>query len=396
MILAPFVAGAAVMAIVCCVGAGRKKPTPQGAKGILPRKNDPSDACSRTPLCKKEFAQQMLHYNQFYVTPTCFAMSYLVVGIILLIFGGIFAADADLAHETQTKMYDDTDSAIEIIWDGPTDKPVFLYYFVGGFFKAHRSFQENGYVTSTSYVRTMVKYRSMFDDVLVAPDLDTKGIALPSDVDVKATPCVNNTKNVGFGRQHNFTADAVKGKETCGHIKSPGPIYGSFSMGIDVGTTYYCQAGPPTASAKRRAQCECQTEACLVWASCGAGGTEGKHYKLYGKFPTLAKGKLTISIPQNQWPKSTPIYKENKKPWLYEGQPITKGIMLSTMGAYGGKKGSSFLAQLSLAGGAVMIVLALLQALFHRAKVRDVDEYLRKMRSKHSRGDILGMIKKYA
>merc|ERR1711871_1049977 len=260
MILAPFVAGAAVMAIVCCVGAGRKKPTPQGAKGILPRKNDPSDACSRTPLCKKEFAQQMLHYNQFYVTPTCFAMSYLVVGIILLIFGGIFAADADLAHETQTKMYDDTDSAIEIIWDGPTDKPVFLYYFVGGFFQAHRSFQENGYVTSTSYVRTMVKYRSMFDDVLVAPDLDTKGIAFPSDVDVKATPCVNNTKNVGFGRQHNFTADAVKGKETCGHIKSQDQYMAPFPWvstsarrtTVRLGRPLRLQRGELNVSARRR------------------------------------------------------------------------------------------------------------------------------------------------
>lgn len=321
----------------------------------LPQTNNPKDICHKScfGLCKREFAQQKLPYNRFFVFPACFSIAYFVVGIIAISMGAVFSLDADTVVEVGPVFYEQTDCSITKLpwcmgkitfeWNAETgDKPVFMYYHLTNFYQAHRKFVQNGYsdLVANAFIPQPIQNASMFTDSysLFGPDnspvaMSTDAISFPADVD------------------YFWNAQLPRGGKRFGKKTS-------FADGPGFGNFYYCT---------RYKNCECTTEACLNWRRPSAGtGMRPDFNKLFGRIPGgLKKGKHTVVV-DNMYDASS-----------FGGK---KGIMLSTMGQFGGKRGSTFLGSFSTGFGVVCLVMAVLTTIMKVGKERDLYEYLVKLK----------------
>lgn len=301
-------------------------------------------------LCKREFAQQKLEYKRFFVSPACFCISYFVVGIIAISMGTVLSMDADSVVEVGPIFYDGTNcdflkstsqclGKLTFKWEQDTgDKPVFFYYHITNFYQAHRKFVQNGYsdLVANQFIFQPIQNQSMFTDrysVLnsdaAVVEMKTNAIAFPADID------------------YFWDAQLPEGGLRFGASASvaDGPGFGNFN---------YC---------KRYKNCECKTEACLNWRR-PSGGVDMKpdFYKLYGRIDGgLSKGTYTVVV-DNTYDVSS-----------FGGE---KGIMVSTMGKFGGKRGSSFLGSLSMNFGVACLIMAVLSLIMKVGKERDIEEFI--------------------
>lgn len=343
-----------------------------GGKKTSNESHDPKDVCHKGcfGICRREFAQQTLKYNQFYVKPMCFSLVYAVIGVAVLAMSMVFKADLLNVHAVGPVFYKENDCSIngtgtcvtdiEIHWDGPTDgKDVMLYYWLEGFMQIHRSFTMNGYFKNGQYVFRPVQNDSYFNDSYVLlkddeeVDIDETKIAFPADIDFLLPP-----GDHGLGGKWNGQGNRM------------GWYVGSGKTGVyNYG---FCT---------KYKNCESTTERELVWRKSAPGlNLDTKWPKLYGRIRGgfQQKGKYTLRV-------------SNFYPVDYFGGK--KGVYLSTMGAYGGKFGTTWLANLSLWFGILCIILSvtmcIIQALW--GKSRNLSDFFDRLKT--SRPETLAEIR---
>merc|ERR1712072_1490785 len=159
------------------------KAVEQLVQSRFPRTRDPKDKCAKSRCCRREFAQQTMRYNQFYVKPMCFGVAYSCIAVLMLIISVMFNTDATTmafaSPRADYKFGDCTIStspcihSVEIDWQGPLNKQVFLYYRLDGFYQSHRSFVMNGMFTeSQQYRKTDSSYKTQFTDAFAVSKAD--------------------------------------------------------------------------------------------------------------------------------------------------------------------------------------------------------------------------------
>lgn len=334
----------------------------------FPRTKDPKDTCAKSRCCRREFAQQTMRYNQFYVKPMCFGVTYVCIGVLLLIIGATFNTDATtVAYSTAASVYKFGECevskknapcvhSVDIDWKGPTNTKVFLYYRLDGFFQSHRAFVMNGIFTaSQEYVRTDSSYNTQFSDNFQVWDgasamvVDTSKVSYPSDYDFFINP---------------FTDDSAD--------------WNKFEP-VEGGGEYATRFNPSFAFCRTQGRCNCRNESCLVWRKSAPSPNVRKLYGTIEKgFPKEGKYKVYIT---NSYDSSA---------W-----GVTKSLQLQCMGSYGGVESTTFAASLSMLVGLICVAMAASCCGVAVLGKRDVDEYVKSLRDPERRKQILDSIRQF-
>jgi len=320
----------------------------------------------------------MLPYNQFYVKPICFGISYVILGLLLIVIGSVFTSDATAAaYNTEPIMYTSKQCSVEesgqtcvhkinFAWNCEhcEGKDVFVYYHLRNFYQSHRAFVTNGLIDGLTYTQTNNSYNTQFNDVYFSVQaandasteykVETTGISYPAEADYMINPKYPDDKE--------YPSQPGGGKYN--HIYNP--------------SQRFCRV---------EGRCECRNESCTVWRK---PAPAPNFYKLYG---IIKKG-----FPKKQNYTMRIVNRYDVSPW--DGE---KGVRFSVMGSYGGVEGSKWLGQFSSGLGCVVICMAIflivLEVLskMRLLPFRDVDEYLHRLTDSGSvdSKQLLALIKKY-
>lgn len=308
-----------------------------------------------------------MRYNQFYVKPMCFGVAYSCIAVLMLIISVTFNTDAttmafaspraDYKFGDCTILTSPCTHSVEIDWQGPLNKQVFLYYRLDGFYQSHRSFVMNGMFTeSQQYRKTDSSYKTQFTDAFTVFKadgtkmvVDTSKVAYPADYDFMINP---NTDD---------TAD-----------------WNQYSV-VEGGGEFNKKYNPSFAFCRVQGRCNCRNESCLVWRK---SSPSTSLQKLYGTIETgfPAVGKYTVNI----------VNMYDSTAW-----EVTKSVQFHTMGTYGGVASTTFAAQFSLFFGIICVVMAASCCGVAVLGKRDVDEHVKLLRDPERRKIILDAVKKF-